>query len=240
MSCNSEIWENFALDDLWWPRFWPHIKMTCVLSLELVNTYRVFFSLVDALRIFRVSRGSHMCPRIWIDECEHSSSIGVQHRVKLNEKCVILGQNDYSHLWNHAIVVGKYVIQRRKDLNIKCFIARIYEDFRTERMAASMESDSTYIKFERKWEPLIQFFQGIIPRQWRDIDSFRFRERIRRFLISGSGGARREACIHVCSDQFVLFFFFFCWRRRGGANGVEAARLVNQTGRTKCKVQNII
>ena len=43
MSCNSEIWENFALDDLWWPQFWPHIKMTLVLSLELVKTYRVLF-----------------------------------------------------------------------------------------------------------------------------------------------------------------------------------------------------
>ena len=57
MSCNSEIWENFALDDLWWPQIWPHIKMTLVLSLELVKTYRVFFPLVDALRSFRVSRG---------------------------------------------------------------------------------------------------------------------------------------------------------------------------------------
>ena len=36
--------ENFALDDLWWPQFWPHIKMTLVLSLELVKTYRVLFS----------------------------------------------------------------------------------------------------------------------------------------------------------------------------------------------------
>ena len=62
MSCNSEIWEHFALDDLWWPQFWPHINMTFVLSLEHLKTYRVIFPLVDALSSFRVSRWAHMCP----------------------------------------------------------------------------------------------------------------------------------------------------------------------------------
>ena len=38
--------------------------MTLILSLELVKTYRVLFSAVDALRSFRVSRGgaARMCP----------------------------------------------------------------------------------------------------------------------------------------------------------------------------------
>ena len=57
----------------------------------------------------------------------------------------------------HVIIVGKYVIQRKKDLRIECFNARMYEDFKTERMTASM--DNRYNKFVRKWGPLIQFFE---------------------------------------------------------------------------------
>ena len=60
MSCNSEIWENFTLDDLWWPQFWPHIKMTSVLSLELVKTYRVFFRLSMRCVVFELA-GGHIC-----------------------------------------------------------------------------------------------------------------------------------------------------------------------------------
>ena len=62
MSCNSEILEKFAFDDLWWPHFWPHIKMIFILSLGLVNTYRVVsFPLDDALHSFRVSREGRIC-----------------------------------------------------------------------------------------------------------------------------------------------------------------------------------
>ena len=80
-----------------------------------------------------------------------------QSRVKLNEKCVVLGRNDCGQLWRHVIIVGKYVIQRKKDLRIECFIARMYEDFKTERMTASM--DNRYTKLVRKWGPLIRFFE---------------------------------------------------------------------------------
>ena len=64
MLCNSEIWENFALDDLCWPQFWPHIKMTLVLSLELVKTYRVlFFRLSMRCLVFGLAGGGggHIC-----------------------------------------------------------------------------------------------------------------------------------------------------------------------------------
>ena len=66
MSWNSEILENFALDDLWWPQFWPHIKMMLVLSLELVKTYRVlFFHMSMRFVVFELAGGgggAHMCP----------------------------------------------------------------------------------------------------------------------------------------------------------------------------------
>ena len=67
-----------------------------------------------------------------------------QSRVKLNEKCVVLGRNDCGQLWSHVIIVGKYVIQRKKDLRFECFIARMYEDFKTERMTASMDNRYLY------------------------------------------------------------------------------------------------
>ena len=63
---SPEILENYGLSkhDKFSRRatgqFRPDIKITIVLSLELVKTYRLLFPLIDALRNFRVSRVSRV------------------------------------------------------------------------------------------------------------------------------------------------------------------------------------
>ena len=50
--------------------------MTFILSLELVKNYRVFFSLVSALRCSRVSRVGNICASPDVRPCEDGSDPG--------------------------------------------------------------------------------------------------------------------------------------------------------------------
>ena len=46
----------------WWPQFWPHIKTTLVLSLELVNLSSAFFRLSMRCVVFELAGGGTYVP----------------------------------------------------------------------------------------------------------------------------------------------------------------------------------